>query len=395
MSSTPIMDRLVLKTVDRHLPFSVHLDLTYRCNERCVHCYLDHQDYGEMSTAEMKNVLDQLAAAGTLFLTLSGGEIFLRQDFFELLEYARNLHFDVSLKTNALLITPERARMLKQFGVRKVQVSLYSGEAAVHDAITLVPGSLERSLEAIRFLKAQGMVVTVACPIMKQNVTAYRSVLALAEELNVPYVLDMTITPMIDGNHSTVEHRVAPEQLLPILSDVSLNPKLRIGANACLPAADDSAVSSGMPLPDGGDDLCCSAGHNTCYISPYGEVFPCVQLPLAAGNVRTHKFDDIWYRSPEMGRVNAIRESQLTFCGTCAIRAYCERCPGLAMMEGGDIMSAYERACVMAEMNARLAGEENAISALHAHWQANGSPTVKNLNPARTELISISPLRSN
>ena len=63
MSNTPVMDRLVRKTVERHLPWNAHIDLTYRCNERCVHCYLDHHDYGEMTTREVKNVLDQLADA--------------------------------------------------------------------------------------------------------------------------------------------------------------------------------------------------------------------------------------------------------------------------------------------------------------------------------------------
>ena len=86
------------------IPLSVHFDLTYRCNERCVHCYLDHDDHGEMTTGEVKSVLDQLAAAGTLFLILSGGELLLRKDFFELLAYARGLGFDVKLKTNGILL---------------------------------------------------------------------------------------------------------------------------------------------------------------------------------------------------------------------------------------------------------------------------------------------------
>jgi radical SAM protein with 4Fe4S-binding SPASM domain len=392
MSRTPMMDKLVLRTTDRHLPFSVHLDLTYRCNERCVHCYLDHEDYGEMNTAEMKSVLDQLAAAGTLFLTLSGGEIFLRQDFFDLLEHARKLHFDISLKTNALLITPARAQRLKSLGVRKIQVSIYSGDPAIHDGITLVPGSLERSLEAIRYVKSQGMVVTLACPLMKQNLGAFRSVIALAEEMNVPYVMDMTITPMIDGNHKTVDHRVALSDLLPVLSDAKLNPKIGIAPTL---SAGDSAVSSGMPLPEGGDDICCSAGHNTCYISPYGEVFPCVQLPVGTGNVRTQKFEDIWYHSPEMERISSIREAQLAHCGTCSIRPYCERCPGLALMEGGDIMGAYQRACELAEMNARLAGVPNPISALHAHQASTGASNAQVFHPAQTKLVAIAPLRTN
>src|SRR2546423_14621390 len=85
------MDRLIARTVRKRLPLSVHFDLTYRCNERCVHCYLDHEDHGELSTAECIDALEQLAKAGTLFLTFSGGEIFLRRDLEELLATARRV----------------------------------------------------------------------------------------------------------------------------------------------------------------------------------------------------------------------------------------------------------------------------------------------------------------
>src|SRR6476620_8011330 len=97
-----------------NIPLSVQLDLTYRCNERCVHCYLDHDDHGEMTTAEVKHVLDQLAAAGTLFLIFSGGELLLRKDFFELVAYARQLGFDIKLKTNGLLIGERAAARIRE-----------------------------------------------------------------------------------------------------------------------------------------------------------------------------------------------------------------------------------------------------------------------------------------
>src|SRR5271168_5649638 len=100
------------KALNLGLPLSVHFDLTYRCNERCVHCYLDHDDHGELSTSECLGVLEEIARAGTLFLTFSGGEIFLRPDLFEIIGAARRLHFEISLKTNALMITRERAAKL-------------------------------------------------------------------------------------------------------------------------------------------------------------------------------------------------------------------------------------------------------------------------------------------
>src|SRR5271168_3603936 len=111
------MSQLMLEMADKalalNIPLSVQVDLTYRCNERCVHCYLDHNDHGEMTTAEIKHLLDEMAEAGVFILTLSGGEIFLRKDFFDILEHARRLMFCVKLKTNAVLIREKEARRLK------------------------------------------------------------------------------------------------------------------------------------------------------------------------------------------------------------------------------------------------------------------------------------------
>src|SRR5262249_47901582 len=125
--------------------------------------------------------------------------------------------------SNALLITRGRAEMLRRHGVRRVQISVYSDEPAIHDAITKVPGSLRRSLAAIPLLQELGIQVKLACPLMKENLLAYRGVMALAERLGVPYVLDMTITPMMDGGHGPLQHRVSPEALLPILQDETLH----------------------------------------------------------------------------------------------------------------------------------------------------------------------------
>src|SRR5260370_9864793 len=100
------------KALKLNIPLSVRLDWTYRCNERCIHCYLDHDDHGEMTTAEIKDLLDQMAEAGVFYLTISGGEILMRRDFFELLAYARARTFCVKLKTNGLLIPEKEAAPL-------------------------------------------------------------------------------------------------------------------------------------------------------------------------------------------------------------------------------------------------------------------------------------------
>jgi len=165
-----LMQEVAAKALKLGVPLSVQLDLTYRCNERCVHCYLDHEDHGEMTTAEIKDLLEQLASAGAFILSLSGGEILLRKDFFEILEYARGLTFCVKLKTNAILIREHEAERIRSVGVESVQVSIYSHRPEIHDSITKIPGSLKRSVDAIRFLKTHGLKVIIANVLMQQNI---------------------------------------------------------------------------------------------------------------------------------------------------------------------------------------------------------------------------------
>jgi radical SAM protein with 4Fe4S-binding SPASM domain len=318
-----LMVEMSAKALDLGVPLSAQIDLTYRCNERCVHCYLDHDDHGEMTTGELKKLLDELASAGVLFLTLSGGEILLRKDFFEILEYARELTFCVKLKTNAILIREAEAERIRLLNVDSIQVSIYSHRPEVHDAITKVPGSLKRSLDAIRFLKAQGLKVIVADVLMRQNAEDYPKVRALAEELGAEFTLDPTITPKMDGDRSILGLNAGEIALQKVFRDQALVGNVE---EFCAP-----------PSKADGDDfeaLPCSAGHTACYISPYGDVYPCVQFPLPSGNVRRTPFFEIWQHSEALNEVRSIRLGDLTTCSHCVHLSGCTRCPGLAYMEG-------------------------------------------------------------
>jgi radical SAM protein with 4Fe4S-binding SPASM domain len=305
------------------VPLSVHLDVTYRCNERCQHCYLDHDDHGELTTAEINGIFDPLADAGVFFLVLSGGEVFMRRDFLDLVEYARKLLFNVKIKTNGVMIHEAEARRLRELGVEQIQISVYSHRPEIHDAVTKLPGSLKRTLASIRFLKAQGLKVAVSNVLMTLNRQDHKATQALARELGVQYTLDPTVTPKMDGDTSILSLRVDPENLNELFADPEL-----VG---------DPEEFCAKPGPVSDDELegySCSAGHTACYISPYGDVFPCVQFPLPTGNVRKQKFADIWRHSPQMQEVRSIRVKDLTVCSSCAHAGTCTRCPGLAYMEG-------------------------------------------------------------
>src|SRR5216684_1777440 len=291
-----LVAEMAAKALQMNIPLSVQLDLTYRCNERCIHCYLDHHDHGEMTTAEIKDLLDQMADAGVFYLTISGGEILMRRDFFEILEYARLRTFCIKLKTNGILIRKREADRIKALGVESVQISIYSHVPEVHDAITKLPGSLAQSIEAIRRLRAHG----------------------------IHFIMAPTITPMMDGDRSILNLNVDEAALREVFRNESL-----VGGNIeefCAPPL--------SPGEDEMDQLPCSAGHTACYVSPYGDVYPCVQFPLPSGNVRRMKFVDIWRDSPQLNEVRSITLRDMPACSKCTHGGTCTRCPGLAYLEG-------------------------------------------------------------
>jgi radical SAM protein with 4Fe4S-binding SPASM domain len=313
-----------------------------------------------MTTAEVKDVLGQLAAAGTFFLTLSGGEIFMRRDLFEIIEHARALTFSVKLKTNAVMIGRAKAERIASLGVESVQISLYSHKPEVHDEITKLPGSFKRTLAGAKALKAAGVKVSFANVLMKHNADDYPEVRALCEELDIEYKSDATITPMMDGDRSVLALNVDAAKLAQIYRD-----------DAMVGNADEYCAPPAGPLDaeDALNTLPCSAGHSAAYISPYGEVFPCVQFPLLTGNVRTQKFIDIWRDSPQFADVRSIRMSHLQGCSSCVHGSSCSRCPGLAFVEGN------MRGPSIQDCERSFARTGVASKNLEAHHAAASAPT--------------------
>ncbi len=244
-----------------------------------------------------------MAEAGVFFLTLSGGEIFLRSDLEQIVAHARALSFNIKLKTNAILIGPEQSAWISRLGVQQVQVSIYSHRPEIHDAITKVRGSLERSLRAITRLREQGVRVVIACVVMTQNAGDFEGVRQLAADLGVEFTLDPTITPHLDDYDSLKELNIGRDELTALFH----NQAMTGNADICIPPSllDEDALDKPAP---------CSAGHTSCYVSPHGDLWPCVQFPIVCGNVRDSDFSEIWEQSPQLHQVRAIRARDLTVC---------------------------------------------------------------------------------
>jgi len=244
-------------------------------------------------------------------------------DCFEILEYARALRFNVKLKTNAVMIGPKQAARIRQLGIEQVQISLYSHRPEVHDAITKLPGSLRRTIAGIQNLKAVGVKVSVTDVLMKYNHGDARAVKKLAQELGVNFVIDPTITPMLNGDRSILSLGISHAELTELMHTEEFVGDV---AEYC------------APISEHGDDVLdgysCSAGHSLAYISPFGDVYPCVQFPMPCGSVRKQSFGEIWYDSPAFTELRSVHVRDLHTCSSCTHTSYCSRCPGLAYMEG-------------------------------------------------------------
>jgi radical SAM protein with 4Fe4S-binding SPASM domain len=173
----------------------------------------------------------------------------------------------------------------------------------------------------------RGVKVFFANVLMRDNFQDYSGVQALAAEVGAKYTVDPTITPMMDGDRSILNLNIERAELEQVFRDASL-----LGTSVeefCAPPAGPLTQEDAM------ETLPCSASHTFCYVSPYGDVYPCVQFPLPTGNVRTTRFIDIWKHSPQMNEVRSITMNDLPVCSTCSHGGgSCTRCPGLAYMEG-------------------------------------------------------------
>ncbi len=317
---TPLKARLLTRARAALIPLNVHLDLTWKCNERCVHCYLDEKSSSELTTVEVYRILDQLAEAGTLFLIVSGGESMLRRDIFDILSYARSKSFDLTLKTNGTLVKDSEARRLAELRMRRVAISLYSHRPEIHDSITRLPGSFARTIESIRLLRSYGVRVDLSAPLMRDNAEDGAGVKALANDLGAALKFAPNIRPKMGGDAAPLLVRLSSEALRRVYNDPLL--------------FEEKEFASAPPDENWRDAVPCGAGHNACYISPEGNLLPCASFPIVCGNLRVTDFQEIWRSSPKLREIRQIRNRDLHVCGTCTTASSCSRCPGLALVDG-------------------------------------------------------------
>ena len=342
--------QLVQRAARTHVPLNVLLELTHRCHLDCAHCYLeDNHDTDakgkELTGDEFCGLIDQLTEAGCLFLTLSGGEIFLRPDTLAIARHARRRGLALRLFTSGTLMPPRRVQEIGALDPLSVEFSLYSADRPErHDAIIGVPGSHRKTINAIRAVAEAGIPVVIKTPLMREVFPEYPGLIRLAGTLGASYLLDPTVTPRNDGDPSPCGLRLTAEQLTALYADPTL------------PVAEEIRALASRQRPREPGDEVCNLGRTGCAISPFGDVYPTVGFPWSAGNVRERPFQAIWRESPLFLKLRDLKVNDLDACSGCEKFSYCNRCCMWALMEDGDFFGGSSWACEIAAAKERAAG---------------------------------------
>lgn len=333
------MRRLFTKAAKEIIPLNCLFELTYACNLGCIHCYIAKKEKRRLLTKEeVFSILEQLKTIGCLFLTLSGGEIFLRKDFFEIAAYARKLDFALSLFTNGSLINKDIARKIKGLSPFRVEISLY-GFKETHDRITGVEGSFDRTIGGIRLLRENGVRALVKTVLMRQNSAEVWELHSFIErELKVDirgYGGSFLISPRDNGSKEPLEYRLTDMQMKNHIAESNRH----FNFKRYFTKLKRHVVTD--------NDSFCGAGRSTCNITPFGEVNPCVQIRIEEdNNLRNKSFIEIWRDNEAFAKIRQLRFRDRKECLGCEDASYCfVFCQGVNLLEKGALTAKISEYC--------------------------------------------------
>ncbi len=340
----------------------IQFELTGRCNERCIHCYLNNakKDDGiDMPLEKVKSIIDEFAANEGVHVTLSGGEMLMHKDILEIIRYCREKDMIITLLTNLMALRDDQIPVIKDANVSSVQVSLYSMDPEIHDYITTVKGSFARTKRSIEKLVAADIPVMISCPVMKANRKGYKDVMKYAQSLRCKANTDFIMMAQADLETDNLANRLSIEETELLIRDIIENdPDYRTYMEDTMPISKLKAMDperfKKRPL--------CGAAINDCCIGENGDVFPCAgwqAKPL--GNVYQQSLKEIWDNSQVAKEIRAVTEGDFPQCLECEARDYCARCLVRNFNEsGGDMFKVNEHFCKVAFLTKRLAEEYRA-----------------------------------
>ena len=351
--------RLYAQVHGKRIPVNGSIELTFRCNLRCVHCYCNVPPNdpsaieGEMKTGEILRILDQISEAGCLWFLMTGGEPLLRQDTLEILIHAKKKGLITSLFTNGTLVTPDFADRLAEWQPHSVEITLYGATQETYERITRVPGSFQRCMRGIELLLERRVPLALKTMAMTLNKEQIPELKAFAEERGLKFRFDPLLNPRLNGSKGPCDFRLSPDEVLRM--DLEDEQRSREWRECC----------AKFIIPPSSEYLfACGAGISTFHIDPYGQMSACEMARFRCYDLRHSSFREGW--NDVIPEILKLRPKANYPCSHCELISLCGQCPGWAWLEKGSMEQPVEYLCRIAHLRAAafretkpMSGEEN------------------------------------
>jgi MoaA/NifB/PqqE/SkfB family radical SAM enzyme len=330
---------------------SLQIELTNRCNERCVHCYIPHDNkISDIEPTLFYEVLDQCRDMGVLGLTLSGGEPMLHNEFCNFLRKAKEYDFSINVLSNLTLLNDEIIAGMKANRLSSVQVSLYSLNPEIHDSITKHKGSFYQTRNNILRLIENDIPLQISCPTMKQNRNCFSDVLQWAKQHNCRATTDYIMMARYDHTTDNLDNRLSLDEVGKIIREViALNDNYQ---KAILSDGFDAQESR-----DRSDDLVCGVCVSSICMVASGDVYPCPGWQsFVCGNVKEMPLNEIWNNSPRVKYLRGLRKKHFPQCTGCEDKGFCAMCMVRNANENpdGDPLRINGHFCKVAKLNREI-----------------------------------------
>lgn len=322
---------------------SIHIEVASECNERCVHCYIPHEYKNDTIPANLfYKIIEEGREMNIINVTLSGGEPLLHRDFVKFLAKCRELDLSVNVLSNLTLLSDDVIEEMVKNPLLCVQTSIYSMNADIHDSITKVKGSFEKTKEALLKLKRLGISVQISCPVMKQNMNTFNDVITWGYENDIGVTVDYVIFASYDHSGCNLKNRLSVNEVKSVFES-QLSPDY-------LETLQEN-VKENLKLKK--DNPICSVCKYYLCVSANGDVFPCVGWQSKVlGNLNKQTVSDVWNYSNEIRELRSIKRSRFPKCVECEDRGYCKVCMMSNSNENidGDAFKIDEYHCKVAAM---------------------------------------------
>jgi radical SAM protein with 4Fe4S-binding SPASM domain len=297
-----------------------------------------------MSTAEHFRILDEIAAAGCLWILFTGGEILARKDFLDIYTYAKQQGFLITLFTNGILITPDIADYLVELPPFYIEITLYGHSRQTYEKVTGIPGSYDRCMRGIRLLVERHLPLKLKSMALTVNQDEIWQMKHFAEEdLGLEFRFDALNNPRYDCSQSPLKVRLSP---LDVVKMDLLDPQR-------VTEWQKFSTQFGGP-PKSVEETRrlwrCGGGLNNFAVDPYGMLRICSMSQDDAFDLRQGNFQEGWEQAILELRQKSI--SRQTKCVTCGIRSMCGMCPANAQLECMDAETPVDFLCQVAHLRA-------------------------------------------